>query len=397
MDTNARDFANDLHVHGAVVIPVMDEESRRWWEQSLYETFDTFPEYRVRGRAVQRVLGGFGAYGNPSSFHDPVIRQFRRKMKRLAIRPVLREFVEIHFAHAVASARRDVHLEALFDRVCVRMQEFRRPTAESWHRDIYDSKEYKLRSLPDTMPDGSQDMMFGGWVNMDHREQHFVALLGTQDDDMRTNSTGGFVKFSEDQIRRFGFNERLARQANKTFGHSLRTDEDGNVVVPPGHALVFYQRLVHSVKAGPQPTTPSLRVFHGFRLTTETSPLFDIDATIENGGVPRIPSGQMAAMFSVNHWSAFNKPTQPYWREWGANVFRPECLFKRKTKSGVTYYTPGSMDDRNKAANKSRSMPSLAEMGLWSTYYAYSTEERAALLPEPLFPDARRSSSRQRT
>ena len=81
MATNARDFANDLHVHGAVVIPVMDEESRRWWEQSLYETFDTFPEYRVRGRAVQRVLGGFGAYGNPSSFHDPVIRQFRRKMK----------------------------------------------------------------------------------------------------------------------------------------------------------------------------------------------------------------------------------------------------------------------------------------------------------------------------
>jgi hypothetical protein len=377
--------ANDLVTYGVAVLPVMDEASRVWWEGLLFEAMDTFPEYKMHGRDVQRVLGGFGALGNPSSFHDPTIRQFRRKIKDLAVKPLMREFAERFFGRKEAST---INIEALFDRICVRKDDFKSPTAEAWHRDIYDADTYKLRPLPHSLPQGEQDLLFGGWTNMDYRPQKFVALLGEHNLTGDEHATvGGFSTFTADQIKRFGFNERLLQQANKRFGATLQTDDEGNVVVPPGSALIFFQRIVHSVKSGPQPLTPALRVFHGFRLTTETVSLFDIAAAIENGGVPRIPSGQIPPMYSKNHYAAFNNESEPRWREWGKRVFKDECLFKRTTTNTKrTYYTPGSQGDLNKAANKGRFMPSLSEMGLWGARFEYSPDERRALTPERLFP-----------
>lgn len=383
-------YARDLHELGVAVVPVMDESSRAWWEKLIYRAMDEFPEFKVKGRDVQRVLGGFGALGNPSSFHHPTIRQFRRKMKRLVVRELMREFVKLRFP----KHHKQINLEVLFDRICVRKSSFREPTPENWHRDIYDSEEYQLRSLPHTLPADdhnlpslyakmTMDMIFGGWINLDHRNQYFVGLPATQDNQVEG---GGFSKFSDSDIKRLKFNERLAQQANKHIGFSLNTDVSGNIIIPPGHALVFFQRLIHSVKGGSQPETPSLRVFHGFRLTCEDTPLFDIEGVVDNGGVPRIPSGQMPPMYSKNHYAAFNNASETYWRNWAGNTFHSDCLYRRQVK-GTTmgYYTPGSKEDRNKAANKGRYMPSLSEMGLWSDMYRYSREEQAALLPEPLF------------
>ena len=394
-------YARDLHEWGATVIPVMDEASRQFWERELFRAMDEFPEYEAKGREVQRVLGGFGALGNPSSFHHRTVRQFRRKVKRLVAQPLMREFVKLRFpVH-----HKSISLEALFDRLCVRKQAFKEPSPEMWHRDIYSSKEYGLRELPSTLPTGRtlplpegtmpslyqkletvQDMIFGGWINMDHRTQHFVALPGTQDSSI--GSGDGFSKFSKEDAKRHRFDERLREQANGKIGHSLVTNEEGNVMVPPGHALIFFQRLIHSVKGGAQPETAALRVFHGFRLTCEKTSLFDIREVVDNGAVPRIPSGQIPPMYSKNHYAAFNDPSNPYWREWGRSTFRLECLHlrQRSDASKGTYHTPGSKDDRNKAANNGRYMPSLSEMGIWDESYRYSAEEEKALLPQPLFP-----------
>lgn len=111
--------------------------------------------------------------------------------------------------------------------------------------------------------------------------EKFVALLGTHTE--QEGSEAGFSTYSDAQIKQYRFNERLVKQANKSYGDTLRTDTEGNIVVPPGHALIFFQKLIHSVKSGPQPETAALRVFHGFRLTTETVPLFDHAEIIENG------------------------------------------------------------------------------------------------------------------
>lgn len=121
---------------------------------------------------VQRVLGGFGALGNPSSFHDPVVRQFRRKIKRLAVRPVMQDYTRRKFG-----TTRNFALEALFDRLCVRMDDFKSPSAEAWHRDIYDANTYGLRPLPHSLPQGSQDEMFGGWTPKREKKRLGTHLL----------------------------------------------------------------------------------------------------------------------------------------------------------------------------------------------------------------------------
>lgn len=368
--------AKDLSEFGVAVVPVMDASSRSWWEEAVWTAMDEFPEYKVKGKTAQRVLGGFGAFGNPSSYHHPVVRSLRSKIKRLAVKPVLKEYAE-----DVIGQTDDVNLESLFDRLCVRYEPFLRPGAELWHRDIYDAKEFKLRSLPRSLPDGRDDIIIGGWLNLDHREQHFVALVASHDEPF--SGAKGFAKFSEAEIARFRFNERLQGQASRFFGNTLRTNTNGEIIVPPGHLILFVQRIIHSVKSGQQPDTPALRFFHGFRLTGEEIPLIPHNDVIENGGVPRIPSGQIPPMFSKNHYAAFAKATGARWREWGANTFKDVCLFERSS-SGYVYKTPGSKNNRNVFANKNRAMPSLSEMGLMSEEFAYSDADKAIVSPQPL-------------
>ena len=378
-------FARDLHELGVVVVPVLDEQARADWEGRFFAAMDEFPEYKIRGREVQRVLGGFGALGNPSSFHAPVVRAFRRFMKNDFATPIMRELARIRFSQHL----RTVRLETLFDRVCVRKQAFLQPSSESWHRDVYDSSAHGLRPLPKTLvPDDeiepTFDLMFGGWTNLDHRDQHFVGLAGTHTDD--DDGAAGFAAFNLAQVVDFGFDERLKGQANRTIGHSIVTDCQGNIVVPPGHAILFFQRIVHAVKGGVQPPTAALRVFHGYRLTRETTSLMDVQGVVDDGGVPRIPSGQMPAMYSKNHYGAFNDEDTDRWRNWARETFVDACLFGRHTKKRrLQYFTPGSQEDRDTRANRGRYMPSLAEMDLLDDRFRYSLADRSVLTPQPLF------------
>ena len=71
--------AEDLRTYGVVVLPILSDYKQ--WSDRIWTAMDEFPEYRVKGRNVQRVLGGFGALGNPSSFHHPTIRALRNELK----------------------------------------------------------------------------------------------------------------------------------------------------------------------------------------------------------------------------------------------------------------------------------------------------------------------------
>ena len=75
--------ARNLRTAGVICIPVLREDaSRRKWADRVWAAMDEFPEYKVKGRIVQRVLGGFGAFGNPSSFHHPTLRRLRRRSEQ---------------------------------------------------------------------------------------------------------------------------------------------------------------------------------------------------------------------------------------------------------------------------------------------------------------------------
>ena len=363
----ATQHAEDLHRHGVVTVPVFENASARAaWEARVWQAMDAFPEYKRRGRDVQRVLGGFGALGNPSSFHHPTVQALRVQVKRDVSTPLFTRF----------RRRAGLRLEVLYDRLCVRADAFGKVTEESWHRDIYDGPKYGLRTLP------PEDEIFGGWINLSAHTQRFVGLVGSHAGPEAREAQrrgGGFATLTEAQMRAEKVDARLEAQAGRTFG-SVRADANGHLLVPPGHMLIFFQRLLHSVAGGKQPQEPQLRLFFGHRLTTETTPLFPLDEVIVNNAVPRIPSGQVPPMYSQNHYAFFS--TKERYREWGDITFKRQCLYRRKTPKGVTYFTPGSAENRDVQANRERTMPSLAAMGF--APYPYTPQARAALTPEDI-------------
>jgi len=340
-------FSEDLRTHGVIVIPILSDY--KTWSDKIWVAIDEFPEYRSKGKGVQRVLGGFGALGNPSSFHHPTIRALRVELKN-GVRPLFKSY---------ALGTGSTHLEMLLDRVCIRHRDFGTVSSESWHRDIYNG--------PKPLPQG--DEVFGGWVNLSDNTQELVALLGTHND---PRDGVGFATQKSD-----GLSERLLGQANKTFG-SLTTNRQGHIQVPPGHAVIFLQQILHAVLGGKkQPSTPELRLFCGYRLTSDTAPLLEYDTT--DMAVPLIPSGQVPPMYSQNHYMFFSKYAK--FREWGEKTFNPQCLFGRTTKDGTVYYTPGSQSDAGKI-NTQRTMPSLKQMGF--DFPPYSVEDNRILSPEIL-------------
>jgi len=340
--------ADDLRTHGVVVLPILSDYKQ--WSERIWSAIDEFPEYKIKGRGVQRVLGGFGAFGNPSSFHHPTIRALRKELKS-RVRPLFKSYAQgATLPSRLGVAQGATRLEMLMDRVCVRHRDFGTVSGESWHRDVYDGPK----------PLHDSDEVFGGWVNLSENTQEFVVLLGTHNDPL--DGTTGFATQADDgQLA-----ERLRTQRSDT----IKLNKKGHVEVPPGHAVIFLQRILHAVLGGKkQSDVEELRLFCGYRLTRDTEPLMEYDTI--NMSVPRIPSGQLPPMYSQNHYMFFNKYQK--FREWGEKTFHPQCLFERVTKDGQKYYTPGG---------KTRTLPSLKDMGFHLA--PYTCEDLETLHPELL-------------
>src|SRR4029077_13121294 len=89
----------------------------------------SFREYRRDVDIKKYVGGGFGALGNPSSFHNECVRQLRLRMMMTAV-PLFATF-ESQRPGGMPPRK----LEQLLDRMLYRPPKDK-PTAESWHRDI---------------------------------------------------------------------------------------------------------------------------------------------------------------------------------------------------------------------------------------------------------------------
>ena len=198
------------------------------------------------------VLGGFGAFGHPTSFHHPDIR-FIRQYVYDHVKPILSE----NFDHA--------NLELLFDRVSIR-RTGTSTSKETWHRDICPVKS-------------EGDIVLGGWINLDPSgspPQYFSCVPGTHNDP----DTGSGFHMIED-----------SSEYNKM--KVLYT-------IQPGEIILFNQNLVHEIKSQ-KSKFDSKRLYLGWRLTNETKPLFDHSQVIEDQGVPFIPSGQVPPMYAKLH------------------------------------------------------------------------------------------------
>lgn len=196
----------------------------------------------------QFVLGGFGALGNPSSFHHPAIRQLRGQFQR--------------FLHAKCSELfPGRYFTFLPDRFCIRRagDSIR---SEQWHRD---------QSFADAT-------IYGGWANLDMNiTQHFRFVPSSH---LAASEGGGFVKYSDDDI-------------------AIRAC---TIAVPPGHLLIFNETLLHEIKGGKIKET-SFRLFLKFAVTLEPREFYpELVEVLRDQGVPLIGGSQRPPMFARLHW-----------------------------------------------------------------------------------------------
>jgi len=263
------DFAAEYHQRGVVVIPALSPDELQAYNAHFQYAMTQFPEYLHTPETVY-VLGGFGAFGNPASFHHPAVRHLRYRLMSTAI-PLFT---------AIAPG---MYIEQLFDRTSVR-RKGTAPSAELWHRD----------KSPTT------DTVLGGWVNLDlNNTQNFSCVPGTHNEVV---TGAGFEKFTPEEGREFKERRKL-------------------IECPPGHWIVFNQHLVHEVLSK-KAQQDSLRQYIGFRLTRSTAPLFDNTTVFIEQGVPLLPSGQRPPMYAANHASFFPDMLD----SWSKETFQPVCL-----------------------------------------------------------------------
>lgn len=266
-----------MNVDGYLLIKVFEEKELPVLRRKMLLTCKFFPEF-TNSSVDKFVMGGFGALGNPASFHNYFVRWHRLRLYKQ---------VEKLFP-------KDKKVQALFDRMMIRPA-FECPSRESWHRDV----------APNTL-DG--DIVLGGWTNFDSLPQYFSCVPGTHDP---TGNTG-FVSIKNQNFK----------------GQKIKID--------PGWAILFHQSIIHEVLPT-KLTYTSYRIFHGFRITQPgVKPLFDYSDTIANQGIPQLPSGQNPPMYAKLHWVHHVQKLV----QWSVNLL-PQCK-ERKTrqKDKTSYLVP---------------------------------------------------------
>jgi hypothetical protein len=331
------DYQGHLLREGWVVIPTSlgsDTEKLDGVRSAFDEHFRQSPELlnpRPEDPTWKNVLGGFAALGNPSSFHH----KFVRKMREMCEAAVLD-----HDALPLNGRR----LEQCFDRMMRRIPG-ESTDVESWHRDE------ALHTQPG-------DDIFGGWINLDNESQFFSGAPGTHNEAGARDRNAGFAK--------------IASPEEKAHYQAI-ADARGPVEIPPGHILIFYERLVHEVLKVTA-TYTMRRLFLGWRATSAREPLFgqqQTDAWIQSQAPPKIKSGQKPAIYPTAYYN-FPRNFQRL-TDFSVSVFVPQCLYQHAVQSGAQAGTTWTRVERY--------MRGLADYAGLPMHPAYEPEERKILFP----------------
>ena len=332
------DYQVMLETDGFVVIPTPVGINRGMLKQ-VQDAFDNHfhesPEL-IHPRPLDNdwysVLGGFAAHGNPSSFHHPFVRK-------------LREMCEAVVIDADALPLHGRNLEQCFDRL-MRRPKGMSASAESWHRDE------SLNTLP-------SDDIYGGWINLDSEPQYFSCAPGTHLEEGARERNNGFSKIAEKSEK-----ERYRVIA---YAH-------GQVEIPPGFMLIFYERLVHEV-ISKKATHLMRRMFLGWRATLAVQPLFGSDVThqwMDTQQPPLIKSGQTARMYSQLHANLhIDKIKQFSETGW----YKPQCIRSFEVKGSADKWYTNQIHPRI-----DNPMKSLVDYGL-PLHKAYEHAEKMIMMP----------------
>lgn len=316
-----RNMWNTLKQQGYITIPIFNDKQRSNSLKELQAIVQKFQEFKTMEKDGL-VMGGFGAFGNPSSFHNPFVRKIRKLVHPMVLNTVFQTPLE-----------NDPSLlfEQDIDRLMIRTP-YQKVGKESWHRD--ESKHAK-----------EGDTIFGGWVNFDDFSHYLSACPGTHLEEEARLKNKGFAKIKD-----------------KEKYESLKQ----SIEVPPGHLLIFYERMVHEVRPTKRQTIH--RLFMGWRLTKSEQPLYkDIVKSLKTMSVIPIKSGQIPQMYSASHWNFHRKKIE----DW-SNRISDKCKETRQVSSGK------ESGKRYRVVHQR--MKSMKEYG-FDMYEPYSTGEIEILIP----------------
>ena len=316
-------LADKLERDGVCVVLNDTFSDPRYREKLLLEA-TKFPEF-LPG-TEQFVVGGFAALGNPSSFHNPVVRTYREWAHWIVVEKVFRETV----ANKKAQDSRDWKLEQTVDRMTIR-EKGQTPSKETWHRD-----EAKIQTTPD-------DLLYGGWINLDPVPQYFSCVLGSHKTGVSTN--GGFVKVSKEESK-------------KIKDQKLST----KIEIPPGGILLFSENIIHEVLSR-KLKYRMVRLHTAWRLTPGPSVMSEeLRDQFERQAPVTIKSGQSPPMYPTLSWVNWTKKLQ----DWSVRNMKPECLEERTMAGGKRKGETFTVVHRH--------MKGLGEYGL-KKYKSYSGRE----------------------
>lgn len=267
------------------LVPVYGEEELPLLRLEFDVTCACFPEFNQGAmNGEPYVLGAFGAFGNPASFHNPFVRQVRGVIHDKAL------------AALVTTVHEPARFHQLMDRMCIR----RAGTAyqgESWHRDVVSG----LDALP-------SDRIWGGWINFDGSDQLFRCVPGSAD-----AIGAGFARAEQPPA-----------------------ESQVTIKVPPGWCILFRQDILHCV-IRLKNLRDSYRLFVGFRVTTSSEPLYDVMDVVTRQSIPFLPSGQKPPMFSAMHDSALlHRITIP----WSEKCIDPMYTMPRIVRGEPKFVVP---------------------------------------------------------
>ena len=298
---------------------------------------------------TQFVMGGFGAFGNPSSFHHEEVRKLR-----LAI--------YTHVFPLFRQAFPGKYIEGIVDRFAKRFAGSSL-SPEDWHRDISNVKNKKIHGEPD-------DNIFGGWVNLDETNEQFFTCVPSSHTEKTTGS--GFALISKSEHPQY----KAAKE---------------KICIPPNHLIIFNEKIAHVVTAT-KTKTDSYRLFMKYRITRNPEcALFspaEISKIIEEQGVFPLSLEQIPPMYSKTHMRSW----KPRVKEFSLNI-KPQFLAPKKNKKTVaaivtaTATTADAADEANATAIENqldeplyvmRFMPSLKQAGV-ETFAPYTAAEKKML------------------
>jgi hypothetical protein len=195
------------------------------------------------------VLGGFGAMGNPSSFHHPM---------RRALMQAIYEYMVPIFANVIRGSGLEYrYLSMIPDRFGIRRND-QQVGDESWHKDQSLDKERSRHAI-----------VFGGWMNLDPIDSGKIQYFSYAEGEVvPLNQTEDFYKANAD--RKGGFSAEAGRMYNRR-----------RIAIPPGHLVIFNELLTHEVAKGENkkafdPSKTSYRCYLKWFLSKNESPYWPI-------------------------------------------------------------------------------------------------------------------------